>query len=117
MRKIMIIVMLCTLSLVTAPAFSGPGTGHEHSHAQGPISEETVKQKATKQVTDLVSKGKIDKSWSGIKPAKAYQKTFKKGPEWVVEFANNAVPDKAKQTLYLFYTLDGHYMAANFTGK
>ena len=117
MRKIMIVVTLCTLSWVTAPAFSGPGPGHEHSHAQGPISEETVKQKATKQVADLVKKGKIDKSWSEIKPAKAHQKTFKKDPEWVVVFANSAAPDKAKQTLYLFYTLDGHYMAANFTGK
>ena len=115
MRKIMIVVMLSTLSLVTAPAFSG--AGHEHSQSQGPISEETVKQKATKQVAALVKKGKIDKSWSEIKPAKAYQKTFKKGPEWVVEFANSAASDKAKQTLYLFYTLDGHYMAANFTGK
>ena len=115
MRKIMIAVTLCTLSLVTAPAFSGPG--HENSHAQGPISEAAVKQKATKQVAALVKKGKIDKSWSEIKPAKAYQKTFKKGPEWVVEFANSAAPDKAKQTLYLFYTLDGHYMAVNFTGK
>ena len=115
MRKIMIIVMLSTLSLVTAPAFSGPG--HEHSHTQGPISEEAAKQEATKQVADLVSKGKVDKSWSGIKPAKAYQKTFKKGPEWIVEFVNSAASDKAKQTLYLFYTLDGHYMAANFTGK
>lgn len=115
MRKIMIAVTLCALGLVTAPAFSGPG--HEHSHDHGPISEEAVKQKATKQIAALVKKGKVDKSWSEIKPEKAYQKTFKKGPEWVVEFTNSAAPDKAKQTLYLFYTLDGHYMAANFTGK
>lgn len=115
MRKIMIAVMLCTLSLVTAPAFSG--SGHEHSHSHGPISEEKAKQEATKQIARLVSKGKVDKSWSGIKPEKVYQKTFKKEPEWVVEFVNNAVTDKAKQTLYLFYTLDGHYIAANFTGK
>ena len=115
MRKIIIAVTLCTLSLMTAPAFSG--SGHEHSHTQEPISEERAKQEASKQVAALVSKRKVDKSWSGIKPAKAYQKTFKKGPEWVVEFANSAASDKAKQTLYLFYTLDGHYMAANFTGK
>ncbi len=115
MRKIMIIVMLCALSLVTAPAFSG--AGHEHSPSQEPISKEKAKQEATKQVAHLVSKGKVDKSWSGIKPAKAYQKTFKKGPEWIVEFVNSAVSDKTKQTLYLFYTLDGHYLAANFTGK
>ena len=78
---------------------------------------EAVKQKATKQFAALVKKGKIDKSWSENKPAKAYQKTFKKGTEWIVEFVNSAASDKAKQTLYLFYTLDGHYMAANFTGK
>ena len=115
MRNTIIAVTLCTLSLVIAPAFSG--AGHEHSHSQGPISAEVAKQEATKQVTELVSKGKVDKSWSGIRAAKSYQKTFKKGPEWVVEFANSAAPDKAQQTLYLFYTLDGHYLAANFTGK
>ena len=64
-----------------------------------------------------VSKGVLDKSWSEMKPTKAYQKTFKKEPEWVVEFVNSAAPDKEKQTLYVFYTLDGHYMATNFTGK
>lgn len=32
-------------------------------------------------------------------------------------FDNSVAPDKTKQTLYLFRTLDGHYMAANFTGK
>ena len=115
MRKTIIVVTLCTLSLAAAPAFSGPG--HEHAHPQESISAEVVKQEATKQVTDLVSKGKVDKSWSAIKPTKTYQKTFEKGSEWVVEFTNSAAPDKTKQTLYLFYTLDGHYMAANFTGK
>ena len=39
------------------------------------------------------------------------------GKEWVVEFANGTAPDKTKQTPYLFYTLDGYYVAANFTGK
>ena len=116
MRKTMIAVTLCTLSLVSAPVFSSPG-GPGHSHSTGPISAEAAQEKATKQVADLVSKGKVDKSWSAIKPAKSYQKTFEKGKEWVVEFANSAASDKTKQTLYLFYTLDGHYMAANFTGK
>lgn len=115
MRKTIAAVTLCTFSLVTAPAFSGPG--HEHSHSHGAITEEQAKEKATQQVADLASKGKVEKSWSEIKPTKAYQKTFKQDPEWVVEFVNAAVPDKAKQTLYVFYTLDGHYMAANFSGK
>lgn len=116
MRKAMIVVTLCTLSLAATPVFSGPGApGHEHSH--GPISAEAAQEKATKQVADLVTKGKLDPSWNNIKPSKAEQKTFAKGAEWVVEFVNSAAADKTKQTLYVFYTLDGHYLAANFTGK
>lgn len=113
MRKTIIAVTLCTLSLMTSPAFSGPG----HEHSSGPISAEAAQQEATNHVAALVSKGKLEPSWSGIKPTKVYQKTFAKGPEWIVEFVNSAVSDAAKQTLYLFYTLDGHYLAGNFTGK
>ena len=116
MRKTMIVVTLCTLSLVTSPAFSGAdGPGHSHSH--GPVSAETAQEKATKHVTGLVAKGKLDASWNNIKPTKTEQKDFEKGPEWIVEFVNSTATDKSKQTLYVFYTLDGNYLGANFTGK
>ena len=116
MRKTMIVVTLCTLSLAATPVFSGPGTpGHSHSH--GPITAEAAQEKATQQVAELVTKGKIESSWNNIKPAKTYEKKFEKGAEWVVEFVNSAATDKTKQTLYVFYTLDGHYLATNFTGK
>lgn len=115
MRKTIIAVTFSALSLLTLPAFAG--SGHDHSHSHEAMTAEGVERKATKQVADLISKGKVDKSWSAIKPAKSYQKTFEKGKEWVVEFVNSAASDKTKQILYLFYTLDGHYMAANFTGK
>lgn len=115
MRKTMIAVTFSTLSLLTVPAFSGPG--HDHSHSHQAITAQAVEQKASKQVAELIAKGKLDKSWNAIKPAKSYQKTFEKGKEWVVELTNGAASDKTKQTLYLFYTLDGHYVAANFTGK
>ena len=65
----------------------------------------------------LVNKGVIDKSWKGTKPVKAEKKAFAKGPEWVVSFKNDKVKDKTKQTLYIFYSLDGHYIAANYSGK
>ena len=54
---------------------------------------------------------------SGAKPAKAEKKTFAKGPEWVVSFNNDKIKNKTKQTLYIFYSLNGHYIAANYTGK
>lgn len=116
MRRTMIAVTLCTLSLAAMPVFSGPGApGHEHSH--GPVSAEAVQAKASAHVADLVTKGKLESSWKDVKPTKASEKKFEKGPEWVVEFVNSAVADKAKQTLYVFYTLDGNYLAANFTGQ
>lgn len=116
MRRTMMAVTLCTLCFAATPAFSGPGApGHSHSH--GPVSAEVVQEKATQHVAEMVTKGKVDASWTSIKPTKAEQKAFEKGPEWVVEFVNSAVTDKTKQTLYLFYTLDGNYLAANFTGK
>jgi len=115
MRKTIIAVTFSILSLLTVPAVSGPG--HDHSHSHEAITAQAVEQKAAKQVSELIAKGKVDKSWSAIKPTKSHQKTFEKGKEWVVEFTNSAAADKTKQTLYLFYTLDGHYVAANFTGK
>ncbi len=116
MRKTMIAVTLCTLSLVTTPAFSGAdGPGHSHSH--GPVSAEVAQEKATKHIAGLVANGKLEPSWNNLKPTKTEQKAFEKGPEWVLEFMNSAVTDKAKQTLYVFYTLDGNYLGSNFTGK
>ena len=73
--------------------------------------------KATEKVKSLAESGKIDKSWAGIKAVGATQKTFANESEWVVTFKNEKVSDVTKQTLYLFFTLDGSYIATNFTGK
>lgn len=32
-------------------------------------------------------------------------------------FKNPAIEDVTKQTLYMFYTLTGNFIATNFTGK
>ena len=37
--------------------------------------------------------------------------------EWKLTFKNPAEKDATKQTLYMFYTLTGNFIAANFTGK
>jgi hypothetical protein len=34
-----------------------------------------------------------------------------------VSFKNPSAKDKAKETLYVFMTLPGNYIAANFTGQ
>lgn len=102
------------------------GSGHAHNpdgshsargHSHGPISASRATHKAEHKVKQLVKKGKISKSWESAKAVGAEKKNFGKGEEWVVMFRNKQEIDKSKQTLYVFYSLDGHYIAANFTGK
>jgi hypothetical protein len=41
----------------------------------------------------------------------------KKGKEWKVAFKDPGAKDKSKETLYMFFTMTGNFIAANFTGK
>ena len=116
MRKFITALLFSTASLGVVPAFSA-GTGHSHGHAHETLSEASAQEQASKKIPDLIANGKLDKNWEAAKPTKSYKKTFSKGDEWVVEVENPAVTDPSKKTLYLFFSLDGHYVAANFTGK
>jgi hypothetical protein len=111
-------VLVASALFLGSPAFAG--AGHEHGpggrHIMGPITATAAVKKAEGQVKSLIERGKLDKSWSGIKAAEAAQKDFGKGPEWVVSFKNEKA-EADKQTLYVFYTLTGNYLASNFTGK
>lgn len=113
-----------TLILVSTLVCAGPvmaGAGHDHnpdgSHAVGPINSGAAIKRAELHVNSMVKRGKLDKSWEGAKSTGATQQDFGKGPEWVVSFKNDKVSDVEKQNLYVFYTLTGHYLATNFTGK
>lgn len=118
--KILITTLLFSSSLlIGASLMAGPGHEHDSSggHMHGPISSDSAVSKALKKVSQMVGEGKIDASWSGIKAANVEQKTYSKGPEWVITFKNGKIKDSSKQTLYLFFSLDGHYIAANYTGN
>jgi len=124
MKKFTIITFIFAALAFVVPAHAGSGHSHDkdgghsnHSNSHGPINSNAAKTKAMNMLTGLIKKGIVDKSWKGTKPANAEKKTFAKGPEWVVSFTNDKVKDKAKQTLYFFYSLDGQYIAANYTGK
>ena len=93
------------------------GTGHDHGHSHDPISASDAQTKASQKVKQMVDAGKIDPTWVEAKSDKVYQKDYGHGPEWVVTFKNDKVSDKSKQTLYIFYSQDGHYLAANYDGN
>lgn len=121
--KLAISTLIFSSLLVTAPAMAGSDHkhGHDHSHghghSHGPLSQDKVKLKAELILKKLVAREKIDKSWSGMKVASAEKKTFKDRQEWVVIFTNPGLEDKAKQTLYMFFKLNGQYLATNYSGK
>ena len=121
MKNLTKVYLLIAAFGFTAPVYAGAGHSHDkdggHGHSSSPISEDKAKSKATRTMKSLANRGVINKSWTSAKVIKAEKKIFSKGPEWVVSFNNENVKDKAKQTLYIFYSLDGHYIAANYTGK
>ena len=124
MKKLTATSLVLTVVAFIAPVHAGSGHSHDkdgghsnHGHSHSAVNASVAKGKATRMLVALVKKGVVDKSWKGTKPIKIEKKTFAKGPEWVVSFNNKKIKDKAKQTLYIFYSLDGHYIAANYTGK
>ncbi len=106
--------LIMTLALISTPAFAG--AGHDHGHSHGAIKAEAAGLKAKAKIAALVKADKLITSWVKLEPASIEKKDFSKGPEWVITFKNEKVKDASKQTLYFFYSLDGHYIAANYSG-
>ena len=103
--------------LFGAPVIAGSGHDHGHSHAQAPVNKEAAEINADKAVASLVVSGKIDKSWELIMASSSEKKDFSGRSEWVVIFVNEKITDTAKQKLFVFLTLSGEFIAANYTGK
>lgn len=102
-------------SLFSAAALAG--AGHDHGHSHDPVTQAQAEKAAVKNISRLIDKGKIDASWSSVKVAKSEKKKFGKKLEWVVTFENKQITDPKKQILYIFLSLEGGYLAANYTGK
>ena len=104
------------MALSVTTAYAGEGSGHPH----GPVKAATEKQvikNACDTVAAIVKKYKIDASWAEVNPTKAQKIKFKYGQEWIVSFNNRKVADQEKRTLYVFLSLDGQYLGANYSGN
>ena len=110
--------MLCAAGglALSLPALAGDAEDC-HFHGGQAATQETVSGCAIKRQQALISGGKIDKSWQAIKQASFEQVDGQRGKEWKLTFKDPAAADKAKETLYMFFTAQGNFIAANFTGK
>lgn len=116
MKKLITTVLAASGLAFVAPAFAGSDSDC-HFHGKTPAAKETVSACAVKYQKTLLENGKLDKSWATVKPSDIEQSDGPKGKEWKVIFKNAAATDKTKDTLYMFYTLQGNRIAVNFTGK
>jgi hypothetical protein len=111
------ILLTIAIALFSGSVLSGSGHDHGHGHSHEPVTQQQAEQIASRMVSSLTKNGVIDKTWGGTKVEKSEQKTFDGRPEWVVSYKNEKVSDLQKRTLYIFLTLTGEYLAANYTGQ
>ena len=115
--KTLVIAAALVSTLIAAPAALAGEGGSCHFHGNKPASEAAVIDCASQRKAALVKAGKLDASWQAVKLDKAELVDGKKGKEWKVTFRNPAAADAAKQTLYIFFSQPGNYIAANHTGQ
>lgn len=110
--------VLVAVALFFSPAaFAGAGSSC-HFHGNKPAQESAVIECAAKKKEKLIEAGKIDASWKTISHEKIEQIEMKNGKkEWKVMFKNAGTKDKTKETLYMFFSLPGNFLASNFTGE
>jgi len=103
--------------LFVSHAYAGSGHDHGHGHSHDQVSQETAEGIAKESVRRLVQKDSIEKSWSTVSVKNAEQKEFGGHKEWVIVFNNEDATNPKERTLYIFLTLEGEYVAANYTGE
>lgn len=116
MKKIISIASLVT-ALSFAPAAFASGGGSCHFHGYTPAKEAVVVGCAKEKINALVTDAKIEMSWKSAQIDKAETVEGKSMKEWKLTFNNPAALEANKKTLYMFFTLNGNFIAANFTGK
>jgi len=116
MNKLIHLMMAMTALTASTWTFAGAGSScHFHGSKQ---AEQSIIEQCANQRRDLYLKnGTIEGSWKGISPGVVEVVNGEKGQEWRVRFDNPNVTDKSKNKLFMFFTLPGNFVAANYSGK
>ena len=117
MKKFITVATLLAGAGLSGQAMAS-GASDCHFHGNAVATQATVSTCAAKYQKDLIASGKIAKSWAAVKePASFDQIDGETGKEWKVTFKDPAAADKSKESLYMFFTAQGNFIAANHTGK
>lgn len=109
-----------------APAWAHPpgAGGHFDDEFERPVAVQpraafdgaAAATKARSVVETMIARNIVDTSWRGVPVTSTELQTQTAGKRWVVKFRNERVADRARQTLYVMFSEDGAYLAANHTG-
>ena len=116
MKKSFVTFGLTIAAALSNSAMAGPGDGC-HFHGSKPAAEAVVIKCADQRKESLVKGGKLEASWSAVKHESISMIDGKKGKEWRVTYKNQSAADKAKASLFMFFTPVGNFIAANHTGQ
>ena len=110
-------ILLALFVMLSSQVYAGAGHSHGHGHAHDPISQAEAQKIAEDSIAQLVKKESIEKTWYKAVFQSAEQKEFGGKMEWVVIFKNDKASNTKESMLYIFLTLGGQYIAANYTGE
>lgn len=101
------------LALLLFQTFSVVAHEGRHEHV---LDKDTVIAKAQEMISTAIEKKKIAPSWENAKLEEVKTITINNSDEWFLKFTNQEMKH-SKRHLYLFFTLDGKFLAMNYTGK
>lgn len=115
--KTFLFTALTMASVMSTPLAIASEGGSCHFHGNKPAAESTVISCASQRKVAMVKSGKLDATWNTVKQDKIEVIEGQKGKEWKVTFNDAAAKDKTKETLYMFFSMPGNFIASNFTGQ
>lgn len=119
------IAAVLMLGASSTSAFAHPPKSGEKPHTHGPrtgahphaLNKDEIIDRAKTERDRLIREQKVDSAWQSAAEPTLEEKVFNGRPEWVVTFRHPAPTDKAKETLNIFLTSTGRFVAANHTGR
>ena len=111
-----ILTVVLTLMIISPLAMAGKGSSC-HFHGSKKAEKSTIEQCGIERKNLYLKNGTLDTSWSNIEPSVIEIVDGAKGKEWRLRFDNPNAPDSSKRSLYMFFSLPGNFIAANYSGK
>ena len=104
-----ILLSAAILATLASPALAHP----EHEEMPRPAVRKPMAEVAKSEVIKLVTKAKLQASWSSAKAIKTETKIIKGAQRWVVTFQNLAIKSASKRTLYVVLAQNGDFVSAD----